>query len=652
MCVIEFVNKGLDNIRISNILKSNSVINCLPPVLKEEENIPIATYKLDRPIRNKILNYKEVVSSINISKEVPINTLQELPECYCNSSPFCDPDHGHIVTGDLRIIENDKLRKLMSKGPNYREPKTINFNKCLKAIESALSITVDKLKNKYNLSNTCLNLWVETVLVEVHKRISHLKTKIIPQQTKPILRDPNVINYLENLHSNFVLVPIDKAANNIAIVCKRFYVSRLLNEVGLLENPSNTYQYCDSDPIDIINDNITLCKSFNLSTTDSHHSLPFMFWTPKMHKTPSGARFIVASAVCSTKPISNVVSVIFRKIFLQIQSFHSKCLFYQNYNRFWVIQNSKTLINRLNKLNQKHNAKMISTFDFSTLYTKLPHSDLIRVLSNLIDLVFNGGGKTDSGNRKYLTVKGKSCYFTRHKHGNDSYTKNQIKMLVKHLILETYFQIGNMLFRQCIGIPMGIDPAPFWANLYLHFYESEYITKLIKSKDRQVRFRGFKFKNSFRFIDDCCNLNDNNAFSLYHKDIYPPELELKCEHSGNHATFLELDIQIIDNQFVYKLFDKRDAFPFSIVRMPDLSGNIPSHVFYGSIFSEYLRIARATLKYQDFLPKAKELLNRMINQGAVENILLKQINKLLDRHPDAFESFNVNSKTIKGDLRN
>ena len=295
---------------------------------------------------------------------------------------------------------------------------------------------------------------------------------------------------------------------------------------------------------------------------------------------------------------------------------------------------------------------MISTFDFSTLYTKLPHSDLIRVLNDLIDLVFNGGGKTDSGNRKYLTVNGTSCYFTRHKHGNDSYTKNQIKMLVKHLILETYFQIGDMLFRQCIGIPMGIDSAPFWANLYLHFYESEYITKLIKSKDRQVRFRGFKFKNSFRFIDDCCNLNDNNAFSLYHKDIHPPELELKCEHNGNHATFLELDIQIIDNQFVYKLFDKRDAFPFSIVRMPDLSGNIPSHIFYGSIFSEYLRIARASLKYQDFLPKAKELLNRMINQGAIENMLLKQINNLLDRHPDAFESFNVNANTIKGDLRN
>ena len=41
--------------------------------------------------------------------------------------------------------------------------------------------------------------------------------------------------------------------------------------------------------------------------------------------------------------------------------------------------------------------------------------------------------------------------------------------------------------------------------------------------------------------------------------------------------------------------------------MPDLSGNIPDHVFYGSVMSEFLRIARATLLYLDFVPKAKKL---------------------------------------------
>ena len=40
--------------------------------------------------------------------------------------------------------------------------------------------------------------------------------------------------------------------------------------------------------------------------------------------------------------------------------------------------------------------------------------------------------------------------------------------------------------------------------------------------------------------------------------IYPPDLHLKCEHNGIHATFLDLDISIVDGLFIYKLYDKRD----------------------------------------------------------------------------------------------
>ena len=172
-------------------------------------------------------------------------------------------------------------------------------------------------------------------------------------------------------------------------------------------------------------------------------------------------------------------------------------------------------------------------------------------------------------------------------------------MMVDHLVTQSFFMLGNLVFLQNIGIPMGIDPAPFWANLYLYHYESEFITRLSKSE----RYRGFKFKNCFRFIDDACCINDSDEFEKSHVEIYPNELQLKCEHKGDHATFLELDIKIEDDMFKYKLFDKRDAFPFHIVRMPDASGNLPHHVFYGSILCELLRIARATLNYDDFLDK-------------------------------------------------
>ena len=52
------------------------------------------------------------------------------------------------------------------------------------------------------------------------------------------------------------------------------------------------------------------------------------------------------------------------------------------------------------------------------------------------------------------------------------------------------------------------------------------------------------------------NLNDHGEFSRSYQEIYPQELQLKCEHQGTHATFLDLDISIVDGVFVYKLFDK------------------------------------------------------------------------------------------------
>ena len=117
-----------------------------------------------------------------------------------------------------------------------------------------------------------------------------------------------------------------------------------------------------------------------------------------------------------------------------------------------------------------------------------------------------------------------------------------------------------------------------------------------------------------------------------------------------HATFLELDIQIVDEIFDYKLFDKRDDFPFSIVRMPDLSGNIPSFIFYGSIMSEFLRIARCTRLITNFIPRARSLCERMISQGGSKYLVLKQIRKAMSRHPEPFQKFSLSPTQIIKEL--
>ena len=87
-----------------------------------------------------------------------------------------------------------------------------------------------------------------------------------------------------------------------------------------------------------------------------------MYWLPKIHKRPTGARFIVAFRKCSTKALSNASTKSFELIFKQIQSFHKKSHF----------TSFKPVTDRMNQINTKQILRLISTSDFSTLndYTK------------------------------------------------------------------------------------------------------------------------------------------------------------------------------------------------------------------------------------------------------------------------------------------
>ena len=151
---------------------------------------------------------------------------------------------------------------------------------------------------------------------------------------------------------------------------------------------------------------------------------------------------------------------------------------------------------------------------------------------------------------------------------------------------------------------MGSDPAPFFANLFLYFYESKWVNELKKNGLIKAR----KICNIFRFIDDLNSMNDGGEFESSYSNIYPEELQLG---------FFYFDIKIKDGKFHFDLFDKRDSFPFSIAGMPDKPSNGPSSIVYSAIGAEALRIARASNNPESFSTAIKPVIARMNRQGGI-----------------------------------
>ena len=84
------------------------------------DETPSIVYSLGKTIRSKILNYKDTVNNIDTNDQATFGT--NIHSCNCSSSPCVDQNHGHVLSSDHTIIENETSKRLSQKVPNFREP--------------------------------------------------------------------------------------------------------------------------------------------------------------------------------------------------------------------------------------------------------------------------------------------------------------------------------------------------------------------------------------------------------------------------------------------------------------------------------------------------------------------------------------------------
>ena len=359
LCHIFFDNKGIEKINLAKIFHDPSILNAIPSVAKKFET-PTVIYKLSQTTGSKIFNFNKFVRGLDVGSFLKDNT--SLP-CNCRNSPFIDKHHGHIMTGDLRFIQNSKLRKLFTQGPKYREPRVDNWTEARKCILDGVNACASKWCSDHKKNSVVLNSWVKSVMSLVDKKIELLKARPV-HNVSAVLDDHKCCNALKRLQSNFVIAPIDKATGNVAVICKRFYASVLVNELGLSSDSSTeTYKALSSSKDQIIkSQKKTLKRKFNLDVNSENECLPQIYWLPKMYKNPTKFRFIIAAPKCAIKPLSKSIISIFKLFYSQIETYNKKSHFYSGVKTFWIVQNNEPVINSLKKLTSRKRGKCMSTF--------------------------------------------------------------------------------------------------------------------------------------------------------------------------------------------------------------------------------------------------------------------------------------------------
>ena len=366
-------------------------------------------------------------------------------------------------------------------------------------VSNSIDLCAEQWAKREQVDLKYLSEWKDQIKELVVERISSLKEKIRSPKQK-ILNDPDVKDTLRRLHDDFVLVPADKAANNVMIVCKRYYIETLIKELGInTTNISSNSTYIPStDSFDeILKSHCKFIESVGLEMSEEDKNLPYLYWTLKLHKVPFKHRFIAGSSKCTTKDLSCLLTKVLTTGKAGLIRYNNTKTSRNGVNSMWIVKNSTSLLSSLDQLAVR-TATLVQTYDFSTFSTSIPHNLLKSRITALYTTHSRGEMEVTDIPTLKLRVEG---YFidTINPGGDNLYTADQICRMVEFLTDNIFVKFGGCLFHQVIGIPMGTNCAPLLADIFLYSYESEFLDKMIRSGHRKL---ARSFNLCYQYTDD------------------------------------------------------------------------------------------------------------------------------------------------------
>lgn len=200
--IIDFSHKYMDLLNIPQLLHNPSVKEAFPV----KTTYPKISFKYSRTLGSIVYNYTK------FSKNVRTEYINEYP-CSCNSSPYLDPIHKHVVTGNLNIINDNEIQSIFKFGSKFRLIPQFNVEKIINDIRICVNDYIHKISYMLKLPLGYFNNWKILLLKVILDKIN-----ITPNIFPVTIKITKFYRKLKELHSKYIIVPVDKAGSNFSFV--------------------------------------------------------------------------------------------------------------------------------------------------------------------------------------------------------------------------------------------------------------------------------------------------------------------------------------------------------------------------------------------------------------------------------------------------
>lgn len=626
---------------------------------------PLLTYKFADPISRRLCNYSRTAQLTTAQMQNITNA-----PCVCGLPSFAryvDSHCGHVLTTDATILRSTALENMWKRGAYFRahpfdwdDPDAGSVEGVERDLSRALTAWVESTAEVHRVQTWKLWRWAGIVKARVY---AHLQT--LPQL--PAERSSFALSQADEqrlvwLQRNFVITTVDKAAQNLVLVCKSHYLKVALQE--LQNGPA--YQPSAQPSQAIRQSGEQFCRAHHIKPLQGPmgSSVPNFHLRAKLHKAVPSFRFVAGSQRAPLTPVSKWLVHAFNALLPDVHQYWADLAHRipgcGEVQHCWIVQNSRAVREHLARMNSSRRTRTadehaFATFDFTTMYTSLNLADLELRMGFLIDRLFIRRASTVRRHRfLLLRKKGQATWLTsRPLHGVDNDRElivdaPELKALLSQLIHNSYVEFAGTLYHQHLGIPMGTPCAGQLANLYLFTFEYEWLRRIKRRGEWSLARAAL---NSRRYIDDLFVIGNPGFESRMYRPsssdpgtppgLYPRDtLTLLKSAEGSSIPFLDLQIkQNARRGIITSVFDKRLEKAYThiqVIRCPDVDSFLANKVKANIVTAQMHRFMGICSRSRDFAFQTALCLHRLSSKGYPDPWLWPRVNSFLLKHPAAY----------------